>query len=113
MPSDATAKRVTVGRHGVITLEGARRRAALIVARIKAGEDPVPELMAVKLADLSTAALRHEEELDEHIVAALGVMVRGCHLRFGTSTSISSHIGRCWQSRGLAIVIRIASAYPL
>ena len=44
-------KRVTVGRHGVITAEEARRRAALIVARIKAGEEPVPEPMAVKLAN--------------------------------------------------------------
>ena len=33
-------KRVTVGRHGVISAEEARRRAALIVARIKAGEEP-------------------------------------------------------------------------
>ena len=37
------AKRVTVGRHGVIGAEEARRRAALMIARIKAGEDPVPE----------------------------------------------------------------------
>ncbi|MCY3732071.1 MAG: Arm DNA-binding domain-containing protein, partial [Rhodospirillaceae bacterium] len=35
------AKRLTVGRHGVITPEEARRRAALIIARIKAGKDPV------------------------------------------------------------------------
>ena len=35
------AKRVTVGRHGVITAEEARRRAALIVSRIKAGEEPI------------------------------------------------------------------------
>ena len=28
------AKRVTVGRHGIVTAEEARRRAALIVARI-------------------------------------------------------------------------------
>ncbi len=40
-------KRVTVGRHGVITPEEARRRAALIVSRIKAGEDPIPEPLAV------------------------------------------------------------------
>ena len=32
------AKRVTVGVHGVLTAEEARRRAALIIARIKAGE---------------------------------------------------------------------------
>ena len=49
-------KRVTVGRHGVITAEEARRRAALIVARIKAGEKPVPEPMAVTLANGPTVA---------------------------------------------------------
>ena len=42
-------KRVTVGRHGVINAEQARRWAALIIARIKAGEAPVPEPMAAKL----------------------------------------------------------------
>ena len=36
------AKRVTVGRHGVITAEEARRRAALVIARVKAGEEPLP-----------------------------------------------------------------------
>ena len=49
-------KRVTVGRHGVMTAEEARRRAALIVARIKAGEEPVPEPMAVMLAKGPTVA---------------------------------------------------------
>ena len=39
------AKRVTVGRHGVISADQARRRAALIIARIKAGEEPVPAPM--------------------------------------------------------------------
>ena len=57
-------KRVTVGRHGVITAEEARRRAASIVARIKAGKEPVPEPMAVKLTngptvvDLATVYLQ-------------------------------------------------------
>ena len=36
------AMRVTVGRHGVVTAEEARRRAALVIARIKAGEEPLP-----------------------------------------------------------------------
>ncbi|MCY4002244.1 MAG: site-specific integrase [Rhodospirillales bacterium] len=40
------AKRVTVGRHGVVTAEEARRRAALVIARIKAGEEPLPETPA-------------------------------------------------------------------
>ncbi len=39
-------KRVRVGRHGVMNAEEARKRAALIIARIRAGEDPVPEPMA-------------------------------------------------------------------
>ena len=49
-------KRVTVGRHGVISAEEARRRAALIVSRIKAGEEPIPEPMAVALANGPTVA---------------------------------------------------------
>ena len=44
------AKPVTVGRHRVITPEEPRRRAALIVARIKAGDGSVPEPMAARLA---------------------------------------------------------------
>ncbi len=42
--------RVTIGRVGVITPEEARRRAAQIISRIKAGEEPVPEPEAVTLA---------------------------------------------------------------
>ena len=38
-------KRVAVGRHGVIGAEVARQRAALIIARIKAGEEAAPEPM--------------------------------------------------------------------
>ena len=36
-------RRVTVGRHGVINAEEARRRAALLIARIKAGGEVVPK----------------------------------------------------------------------
>ena len=39
---EGRSKRVTVGRHGVISASQARRRAALVIARLKAGEDPVP-----------------------------------------------------------------------
>ena len=61
------AKRVTVGRHGVITAEEARRRAALIVSRIKAGEEAIPEPMAVKLAEGPTVGELSERYLDEHV----------------------------------------------
>ena len=64
-------KRVTVGRHGVITAEEARRRAALIVARIKAGEEPVPEPMAVKLANGPTVADLVTVYLDQVVAVRL------------------------------------------
>ncbi len=37
------SKRVTVGRHGTLTADEARKEAARIITRIKAGESPVPE----------------------------------------------------------------------
>ena len=63
----APAKRVTVGRHGVLTAEEARRRAALIIARIKAGEEPVPEPMAAKFVDGPTVAELVARYLEEHV----------------------------------------------
>ena len=63
----AAAKRVTVGRHGVLTAEEARRRAALIIARIKAGEEPVPEPMALRLADGPTVGELTARYLEEHV----------------------------------------------
>ena len=64
-------KRVTVGRHGVITAEEARRRAALIVARIKAGEEPMPEPMAVTLANGPTVADLAAVYLDQVVAVRL------------------------------------------
>ena len=64
-------KRVTVGRHGVISAEEARRRAALIVARIKAGEEPVPEPMAVTLASGPTVADLAAVYLDQVVAVRL------------------------------------------
>ena len=61
------AKRVTVGVHGVLTAEEARRRAPLIIALIKAGEEPVPEPMAVKLAEGPTMAEIAGRYLEEHV----------------------------------------------
>ena len=59
----AGPKRVTVGRHGVISADRARRRAASIVARIKAGEPPVPRRTpAVGRADGGRAAERYFRE---------------------------------------------------
>ena len=61
------AKRVTVGRHGVITADEARRRAALIVSRIKAGEEAIPEPMAAKPAGGPTVGELAERWLEKHV----------------------------------------------
>ena len=61
------AQRVTVGRHGVITPEEARRRAALIISRIKAGEEPVAEPLVAKLAKGPTVAELAAGYLEDHV----------------------------------------------
>ena len=60
----AGTKRITVGRHGVIGAAEARRRAALIIARVHAGEDP--DRPAQKPAGPTLAALA-ERYLREHV----------------------------------------------
>ena len=83
-------KRVAVGRHGVINADEARKRAAHIIARIKAGEEAVPEPLIRKagptvnevcaryLAEYvsvrckpATAAL-YRSVIDRHVLPALG-----------------------------------------
>ena len=84
-------KRVTVGRHGVIDASEARRRATLILARIRAGEDPVseaPEPESVTVATLAarylrehvavrckpTTAAQYRLAIERYIVPALGTL---------------------------------------
>ena len=58
-------RRVAVGRHGVIHAEEARKRAALVIARIKAGEEAVPE--PLKPACGPTVAELAERYLAEYV----------------------------------------------
>ena len=60
-------KRVRVGRHGVINAEPARRRAALVIARIKAGEEAVPLPLAARVAGGPTVADLAARYLEEHV----------------------------------------------
>ena len=60
-------RRITVGRHGVISADQARRRAALMIARIKAGEEPIPEPMVSSRKTGPTVAEVAERYLDEHV----------------------------------------------
>ncbi len=83
-------KRVTLGRHGDMSTEEARKRAAVVIDRIKRGEDPVPapperELTVSELSERfmrvhvkvhckpSTAA-KYRLVLDKHILPVLGGM---------------------------------------
>ena len=60
-------RRITVGRHGVITADQARRRAALIIARIKAGEEPITEPMVAARKTGPSVAEVAERYLNEHV----------------------------------------------
>ena len=61
------AKRVTVGRHGVVTAEEARRRAALIIARIKAGEEPAAEPLEAGPGGGPTVGDLARRWMEEHV----------------------------------------------
>ena len=94
---EGRSKRVTVGRHGVISAPQARRRAALMIARLKAGEDPLPPRGApaadtsVTVAELADRFLReyvavrckpwtvmtYRGALDRWILPALGRLTVG------------------------------------
>ena len=82
------SKRVTIGRHGVITAEEARTRAALIISRIKSGRpavaNPAPkgptvtelagryltEHVEVRLKDSTARKVRRD--IDKYILPAFG-----------------------------------------
>ena len=61
------SKRVTVGRHGVLTANQARQRAAQIIARIKAGEDPIAAPMALPSPEGPTVAEIAARYLEKHV----------------------------------------------
>ena len=64
---EGRSKRVTVGRHGVISASQARRRAALMIARLKAGEDPLPPRVAPAAEHSVTVAELADRFLREHV----------------------------------------------
>ena len=60
-------QRITVGRHPVLSAEQARQRAALIIARVKAGEEPVPLPLPAKYAAGPKVADLARRYLEEHV----------------------------------------------
>ena len=84
------SKRITLGRHGELTVEQARKQAVAVIDRIKRGENPVaaPPEPAFTVADLAERYLEthvavncnahtagiYRGSLDNHILPALGAM---------------------------------------
>ena len=60
-------RRLTIGRHGVIGAGEARRRAALVIARVKAGEEPAAKQGAAGPANGPTVAEFAARYLEEHV----------------------------------------------
>ena len=64
-------KRVTVGRHDVLNADEARQRAALILARIRAGEEALPLPLAARANGGPTVADLALQYLEEHVEVRL------------------------------------------
>ena len=60
-------RRVTLGRHGVLGAEEARCRGTLVIARIKAGQDPVPERTRARRTVGPTVAEVAARYMEEHV----------------------------------------------
>ena len=86
-------KRVRVGRHGVIGAEQARRRAALVIARIKAGEEAVPLPLAARAAGGPTVADLAARYLEEHVAVRVKPKT-GANARTAVRRHILPALGR-------------------
>ena len=93
--SEGKSKRVTIGRHGVLTAQQARRKAAMLISGIKAGQEPVltasPQAGGPTLAELGerylrqhvavrcwpTTAAAYRHTLDKFLLPALGSLPLG------------------------------------
>ena len=128
-------KRVAVGRHGVIHAEQARQRAAMIISRIKAGEEPVPKSMKqARGPSVAELAKRYLEEYVEvrckprtvvqtraivhrHIVSVLGrlplaaverAQVVDLHQRLCATPAVANRVVRT-----LSLIYRLAEGWGL
>jgi len=73
------SRRLTVGRHGLISAEQARRKAAQVIADIKAGNEPVLDNGASKDTAGPTVAEVAERYMTEHVeVRCKPTTVRHC-----------------------------------
>ena len=64
-------KQVVIGRHDVLRTDQARQRAAVVIARIKAGEEPMPRPLAASESSGPTVADLAARYLEEHVAVRL------------------------------------------
>ncbi len=98
--SRGAPRRVTLGAHGELTPERARKRAAAVIERLKAGLDPAAAPDETTVADLAERYMRvhvaahcnahtagiYRGSLDNHILPALGEMPIGAVERSHVAT---------------------------
>ena len=120
-------KRVTLGRHGELTVDEARKQAALVIDRIKRGEEPVtqPPEAESTVAGLAERFMRTHVErhlkpatisayrtvLDKYILPALGGM--GLEEVGGAEVTALHHRLRDTPARANAAVHLLSRMYTL
>ena len=97
--SGGKSRRVTIGRHGVLSAEKARRKAAQVIASIKAGEEPSRSVVASDAGP--TIVEVAERYMKEHVaVRCKPSTARGCRY------TLDNHLLPTLGSQPLAAVGR-------
>ena len=109
-------KRVTVGRHDVLNADEARQRAALILARIRAGEEPLPLPLAARANGGPTVTDLAARYLEEHVEVRLKPRTRQ-NVRGALRNHILPALGRipvaAVERRHVIELQQSLSAYPV
>ncbi len=109
-------KRVTVGRHDVLNADEARQRAALILARIRAGEEPLPLPLATRAIGGPTVTDLAARYLEEHVEVRLKPRTRQS-VRGALRNHILPALGRtpvaAVERRHVIDLQQSMSAYPV
>ena len=109
-------KRVRVGRHDVLSADEARQRAALIISRIRAGEEPLPLPLAARANGGPTVADLAARYLEEHVKVRLKPRTRE-NVRGVLRNHILPALGRvpvaAVERRHVVDLQQSLSAYPV
>ena len=109
-------KRVTVGRHDVLNADEARQRAALILARIRAGEEPLPLPLAARANGGPTVTDLAARYLEQHVEVRLKPRTRQS-VRGALRNHILPALGRipvaAVERRHVIDLQQSLSAYPV